>query len=98
MFGLDPIKFSNSEDLIPKANMPKQLQIRKTRKITQENFRRRKINLISKADYLYCFFRANVFLVIQKRGRYCAYNSREGLDWPPTKEQPVSLFTAVSRW
>ncbi|KAF8847691.1 hypothetical protein BDZ45DRAFT_754648 [Acephala macrosclerotiorum] len=65
--------------------MSKQLQNRKTRKNTQENFRRRKINLISKADDLYRLFGADVFLVIRKRGKYCGYNSREELDWPPTK-------------
>jgi hypothetical protein len=86
------IKFSNYEDLIPRANMSKQLQNRKTRKNTQENFRRRKINLISKADDLYRFFGADIFLVIQKRGKYCGYNSREELDWPPIKEELVSLF------
>jgi hypothetical protein len=79
----------------PRVNMSKQLQNRKTRKNTQENFRRRKVNLISKADDLYRVFGADVFLIIRKRGRYCAYNSREGLDWPPTKEQLVSLFIAV---
>ncbi|KAH6667811.1 hypothetical protein B0J14DRAFT_658590 [Halenospora varia] len=67
--------------------MSKQLQNKKTRKNTQENFRRRKINLISKADDLHRFFGADIFLVIRKRGRYCAYYSREELDWPPTKEQ-----------
>jgi hypothetical protein len=93
----DPIKFSNCEDLIPTANMSKQLQNRKTRKNTQENFRRRKINLINKADDIHRFFGADVFLVIRKRGRYYAYISRERLDWPPKKEQLVSLFTAASR-
>jgi len=85
------IKFSNCEDLVPRANMSRQLQNRKTRKNTQENFRRRKINLISKADDLYRFFGADVFLVIRKKGKYSGYNSREKLDWPPTKEELVSL-------
>ena len=87
----DPIKFSNCEDLIPRTNMSRQLQNRKTRKNTQENFRRRKINLINKADDLHRFFRADVFLVIRKKGKYSRYNSREELDWPPTKGELVSL-------
>jgi len=68
--------------------MSKQLQNKKTRKNTQENFRRRKINLISKAGRL---FGAGIFLVIRKKGNYCGYNSREELDWPPRKEELVSL-------
>lgn len=41
----DPIKFSNYK-VDPGAGMSGQLQNRKTRNNTQENFRRRKINLI----------------------------------------------------
>ena len=88
----DPIKFLNYEDLIPKANMSRQLQNKKTKKNTQENFRQRKINLINKADNLHRFFRADVFLVIRKKGKYSGYNSREELDWPLTKGELVSLF------
>jgi hypothetical protein len=62
---------------------------------TQEKFRRRKISLVSKVDDLHRFFGADVFLAIRKRGRYYAYISTEELHWPPTKEQIVSLFTAV---
>jgi hypothetical protein len=72
--------------------MCKQLQNRKMRKNTQENFRRRKINLISKADDIHRLFGADVFLVIRKKGKYCGYNSREELSWPPRKEELVSLF------
>jgi hypothetical protein len=71
--------------------MSDQLQSRKTRKNTQENFRRRKINIISKADDLQRFFGADVFLVIRKKGKLCGYISRDKPDWPPTKEELVSL-------
>ena len=87
----DPIKFSNCEDLIPRTNMSGQLQNRKTRKNTQENFRRRKINLISKADDLHRFFGADIFLVIRKKGKYSGYNLREELDWPLIKKELISL-------
>jgi hypothetical protein len=70
-------------------------QRKKRIKVTQEKFRRRKISLVSKVDDLHRFFGADVFLVIRKRGRYYAYISTEELHWPPTKEQIVSLFTAV---
>jgi hypothetical protein len=59
---------------------------------TQEKFRRRKISLVSKVDDLHRFFRADVFLVIRKRGRYSGYISSDELYWPPTKEQIVSPF------
>ncbi|KAG9228273.1 hypothetical protein BJ875DRAFT_349513, partial [Amylocarpus encephaloides] len=52
---------------------------------------RRKINLISKGDDLHRLFGVDVFLVIRKKGKHCGYNSRDKLDWPPTKEELVSL-------
>jgi len=43
------------------------------KKNTLEKFQQRKISLLSKANNLYRFFRANVFFVIQKKGKYYTY-------------------------
>jgi len=76
--------------------MSGQLQNKKSRKNTQENFRRRKENLISKADDLHRLFGADVFLVIRKKGKYSGYNSTEELEWPPRQEELVSLSLPAS--
>jgi hypothetical protein len=65
------------------------------KKNTQENFRRRKTSLLSKANELHCFFGADVFFAIRKNGKYYAYISAENPHWPPTKDQIVSLFATI---
>jgi hypothetical protein len=75
--------------------MSKQLLNRKSRKNIQENFRRRRINLIGKADDLHRFFGADIFLVIRRKGKYCGYNSRQDLAWPRTKEELVILSSSI---
>lgn len=71
--------------------MSEKLQNRKTRKNTIENFRRQKINLIKKLDKLYRLFRAHIFLVIRKKGKYYGYILSEEVNWPPRMEELVSL-------
>jgi hypothetical protein len=75
--------------------MSKQLLNRKSRKNIQENFRRRRINLIGKADDLHRFFGADIFLVIRRKGKYYGYNSRQDLAWPRTKEELVILSSSI---
>jgi hypothetical protein len=70
---------------------------KKSRKNTRENFRRRKISLISKVDDLHRFFGADVFFAIRKNGRYYVYISVVNPYWPPTKEQIVGPFTYLRR-
>jgi hypothetical protein len=67
----------------------------RNKKNTQEKFRRRKISLLSKANDLHRFFGADVFLVIQKKGKYYTYISAKKPHWPPTKEQIVSPFAVM---
>jgi hypothetical protein len=67
----------------------------RNKKNTQEQFRRRKISLLNKADDLHRFFGADVFFAIRKKGKYYVYISAEKPHWPPTKEQIVSSFAVM---
>jgi hypothetical protein len=69
----------------------------RNKKNIQENFRRRKISLLSKANDLHRSFGVDVFFAIRRKGKYYAYISAEKPHWPPTKEQIVSLFATVLR-
>jgi hypothetical protein len=50
-------------------------ETKRVKKILKRNSDKRKISLISKADDLYRFFRADVFFAIRKKGRYYTYIS-----------------------
>jgi hypothetical protein len=75
--------------------MLKQLRNKKN---AREKFGRRKISLFNKADDFHRIFGADVYFVIQKKGRYYTYTSADKLHWPPTKEQIVGLLLLYSAY
>ena len=53
-------------------------------KAKSQQFIRRKLNLVEKADQLARLYKADLALVIRKNGRYYMYRSTEHDQWPPT--------------
>ena len=60
------------------------------RKRSREKFRRRRINLLKKANALSSLCEADVYVVIHRYGRLYTYKSRDSPNWPPSEDDIVS--------
>ena len=61
-------------------------------KINQTNqFRKRHLGLMRKANQLYEICGAEVVVIIRKNNRYFIYNSSQSKDWPPSFAEMVYL-------
>ena len=59
-------------------------------KAETQQFSRRKLTVIKKADELARFCHADVALIIRRKGRYYTYQSIDHEQWPPTRSEIVS--------
>lgn len=60
-------------------------------KAKTQQFTRRKLNLLKKADELARLCNADLALIIRKNGRYYTYKSTDHESWPPTMVEIVCL-------
>jgi len=55
-----------------------------------EKFRKRRGNLLKKANELAWMTEAKVYIVLQERGKFYTYKSTEDQHWPPSEDTIVS--------
>ncbi len=60
-------------------------------KAKSQQFTRRKLNLVKKADQLARLCHADLALIIRKNGRYYMYRSTDHDQWPPTMSDIVCI-------
>ena len=60
-------------------------------KAKAQQFTKRKLNLMKKADQLARLCHADVALIIRKNGRYYTYRSTDHEQWPPSMTEIVRM-------
>ncbi len=60
-------------------------------KAKAQQFTRRKLNLLKKADQLARLCYADVALIIRRNGRYYTYRSTDHERWPPSMTEIVRI-------
>lgn len=56
----------------------------------REKFRKRRCNLMKKADELAYMCQADVYLVMYRGDKFYSYSSTDREEWPPSEEEMVS--------
>lgn len=83
-------------DLAPDATLPERLpilhmaKIRTQRHVVREKARKRTKNLFKKANELAKIADANVYVVIDRSGKFQVYKSTDTPGWPPSEQEIVS--------
>ena len=68
----------------------------KSKKATDEKFRKRKNNILKKGDELRLLCGADVYILLCRKGRYYIYNSTNQPSWPPPPEKIVNTLETCS--
>ncbi len=72
-------------------------KVRTQRHIVREKARKRTKSLFKKANELAQIADANIYIVVDRSGKYQIYRSTDQAGWPPSEQEMVSRLNAKVR-
>ena len=75
---------------------PKQRSLSKSKRATNENFRKQKETFLEKANRLKRSFDADCYILIRRSGRFYIYTSIDQPSWPPKPQDLVGPLLPIT--